>query len=83
MALCSDGLAGSLIAPCCDGRLGDRSLLCAQAGKFEKGGSLQHLMDGVDAPVYVEMRRRLAVLQGGSQPAEAEPKANGPSGSKP
>ena len=58
----------------------------AQAGKFEKGGSLQHLMDGADAPVYVEMRRRLAVLQGGSQPAEeAEPRskgltAHGPSG---
>ena len=37
-----------------------------QARKFSAGGALQHLVEaGEEAPTYVELRRRLAVLQGG------------------
>lgn len=39
-----------------------------QARKFGKGGSLEHLTEqGDEAPTYVELRRRLAVLQGGGR----------------
>ena len=54
-----------------DGLNGERTNVVKSSSKFERGGKLEHLMhEGKDAGVYVEVRRRLAVLKANLEASE-------------